>query len=142
MQARRALDSARLDTSLRAILDDPAPQPQRVIIRVRPGSRAALGRSLTDHGDRILVEHDSLDALTAVVHAEDLAELAHNDAILSVSADAIVRPSGVLEGLLRLVGGVANGLVEVVGNVLSAERRGHVGPASSSSGIAVDAWRG
>ena len=37
---------------------------------------------------------------TAVVHGEDLAALAQNDAVLSVSADAIVHPNGLLGGLL------------------------------------------
>ena len=45
---------ARLDTKLRAVLDETAPAPQRVIIRVRPGSRLALRDSLTAHGDQIL----------------------------------------------------------------------------------------
>ncbi len=76
--------AARLDAALRAVLDDPASGAQRVIVRVRPERRAAVRQSLTAHGDRILAEHDSIDALTAVVHREDLAELGDNDAILSV----------------------------------------------------------
>src|SRR3954464_15466882 len=63
---------ARLDMRLRGIVDEASPAPQRVIIRVRPGSRLALRDTLTAHGDQILAEHDSLDALTAVVHGEDL----------------------------------------------------------------------
>src|SRR5207247_5415322 len=58
----------RLDTALRAALDDTASGPQRVIVRVRPERRAAVRDGLVAHGDQILVEHDSLDALTAVVH--------------------------------------------------------------------------
>src|SRR5437660_728613 len=104
----------RLDTKLQTVLDESAPPPQRVIIRVRPGSRPALRDSLTAHGDQILAEHESLDALTAVVHGEDLEELGSNDAILSVSADAIVHSHDLLGGLLGLVGGV----VQVVADVL------------------------
>src|SRR6185436_17958813 len=105
----------RLDARLRAVLDDSTPDPQRVIIRVRPGSRLALRNSLTAHGDQILGEHESIDAVTAVVHGADLAALAANDAILSVSSDAIVRPHSLLGGVL---GGVVGGVVGVVNTLL------------------------
>jgi serine protease AprX len=113
----------RLDARLRAVLNDSTPDAQRVIIRVRPGSRLALRNSLTAHGDQVLGEHESIDALTAVVHGADLAALADNDAILSVSCDAIVRPHSLLGGLLGglggLVGGVVNTLLKVVNGLLS-----------------------
>jgi len=113
----------RLDTNLRAALDASATEPQRVIIRVRPGSRTAVRDSLTAHGDQILGELESIDGLTAVVHGQDLAELAGNDDVLSVSADAIVRTHGLLGGLLGVVGGVigvvANVLLTVVDGLLS-----------------------
>src|SRR3982074_343462 len=109
--------ATRLDTQLRGVLDETAPAPQRVIIRVRPGSRLALRDSLTAHGDRILSEHESIDALTAIVHGEDLATLVDSDAVLSVSSDAIVRPHGLLGGLL---GGVLGGVVNLVVNVVKA----------------------
>jgi serine protease AprX len=101
----------RLDAKLRAVVDDGAAAPQRVIIRVRPGSRHAVRESLAAHGDAVLAEHESIDGLSAVVHGNDLAELAGNDDILSVSADAIVRPHGLLGGVL---GGVVNLVVDVV----------------------------
>src|SRR4051812_38385670 len=69
----------RLDARLRDVAAQRAPDPQRVIIRARPGYRPALQSRLRAHGDRILVLHDSLDALTAVIHGEDLAALADND---------------------------------------------------------------
>ena len=122
---------ARLDTRLQAVLDEAAPKPQRVIIRVRPGSRLALRESLTAHGDQILAEHDSLDALTAVVHGEDLGELADKDFVLSVSTDAIVRPHGLLGGLLGIVGGRASKAARpgaVVGNVLLPNGADTAGP--------------
>ena len=113
----------RFDANLRAVLDSSTPESQRVIIRVRPGSRLALKNSLTAHGDRILGEHESIDALTAVVHGEDLAALADNDEILSVSSDAIVRPHGLLGGLLggvvNVLGGAVNTLLKVVNGLLS-----------------------
>jgi serine protease AprX len=141
----------RLDSNLRAVLDDSSPEPQRVIIRVRPGSRTAVRNSLTAHGDQILGEHESIDGLTAVVHGEDLAELAGNDAILSVSADAIVRPHsllgglfGVVGGVLKLVGGVLN-VVVAVALPNGAEVSGPiVAPAVLRQSLGVDnaSWTG
>jgi serine protease AprX len=106
----------RLDATLRAVVADGAPEPQRVIIRVRPGSRAVIKQSLTGHGDQILGEHASIDALTAVIHGDDLATLADSDAVLSISADAIVRPHSLLGGLL---GGIVGSLLKVVDGLLS-----------------------
>lgn len=108
----------RLDTRLRGVLDQSAPLPQRVIIRVRPGSRLALREKLTAHGNRILAEHDSLDAVTAVVHGEDLGDLVDKDFVLSVSTDAIVHAHGLLDGVLGLVGNLVKVVVTVVGDVV------------------------
>src|SRR5437867_4282304 len=96
---------SRIDAHVRRALETHPGEDQRIIIRVRQGSRAGLRTALAAHGDRILAEHDSIDALTAIVHAQDVAELAENDAILSVSSDAIVRPHGLLDGLFGVVGG-------------------------------------
>src|SRR5439155_13017720 len=79
----------RLDARLRAAVAANATEPERVIIRVRPGGGAALRNSLAAHGDQLLAGLDSLDTIAAVVHHEDLTVLADNDAVLSVSADAI-----------------------------------------------------
>ena len=104
--------TGRLDAALRAVVNDAAEGSERVIVRVRPEQRAAVRQSMQAHGDPILAEHDSIDAITAVVHRGDLAELADNDAILSVSSDAIVRPHG-------LLGGVVGGLLGLVGDVVT-----------------------
>src|SRR3954463_13771678 len=55
-----------LDGTLRAAIDRASQDPQRVIIRTRPGSRGVVRDRLSAHGDPIIFEHDSLDALTAV----------------------------------------------------------------------------
>jgi serine protease AprX len=122
--------SGRLDAKLREAVDAGASQSQRVIIRVRPGSRGDVRKSLAAHGDQILGEHESIDALSAVVHGNDLAELADNDAILSVSADAIVRPHGLLGGLLGLVVKTVVSLVDVVANVLLPNGADTEGPVA------------
>jgi serine protease AprX len=108
----------RLDATLRGVLDQGAPKPQRVIIRVRPGSRLALRQGLTAHGDQILAEHDSLDALTAVVHGQDLGDIVDKDFVLSVSSDAIVQADGLLGGVLGIVGTVLKVVVAVVDDVV------------------------
>lgn len=122
----------RLDLELRAVLADSAPEPQRVIIRVRPGSRTTFRKSLIAHGDQILGEHESIDGLTALIHGEDLAALADNDAILSVSVDAVVRPTGLLGGLLggvlKLAVGLVNTVVSLVGTVLLPNGADTAGP--------------
>jgi hypothetical protein len=110
--------SERLDVKLRAVVDDGSPMPQRVIIRVRPGSRPALRDSVEGRGGQIFQDHESIDAITALVNGSDLTALADSDAVLSISADAVVRPHSLLGGL---VGGLLNTVttvVNVVGDVL------------------------
>lgn len=137
--------TSKLDSVLQAVLAQGESTPQRVIIRTRPGSRTGLRASLIAHGDQVLGEYDSLDALTAVVHGDDLAALVGNDAILSVSRDAIVRPHGQLRGLLggrRLLGrtlrtvlDTAANLLTVVGNVLLPNGADTSGPATSPADL-------
>ena len=62
----------KLDTHLTAVLTAGISEAQRVIVRVRPGTRPGLKSALSAHGDSIVAEHASIDALTAVVHADDL----------------------------------------------------------------------
>jgi serine protease AprX len=107
----------KLDNHLRAVLDAGARESQRVIIRTRAGERFGIRRALAAHGDRIIADHESIDALTAEVHPEDLDTLAGRDGVVSVSTDAVVRAKllgGLLGGLVNVVGG----LVQVVGSIL------------------------
>ena len=135
----------RLDARLRAALDANTSEPERVIIRVRPGSWPTLRDRLVAHGDQILGEHESLDTLTAIVHHEDLTVLADNDAVLSVSADAIVRPHGLLGGVLGVVGGLLKVVVGLVELPNGADTSGPVvAPAVLRQTLAVDStsWTG
>jgi hypothetical protein len=114
---RQPGNRSKLDINLRAALDAGRRDSQRVIIRTRAGERSAVRRALTTHGDRIIADHDSIDALTAVVHGDDLEALAAQAGVVSVSSDAVVHAEllgGLLGGLLRLT----SDLVEVVGSVL------------------------
>jgi serine protease AprX len=74
----RALQSASKKTS----------GPQRVIIRVKPGQRAAIRQALKNHGDKVYADHGGIESFSAEIHAEDLAVLAANGAIESISVDA------------------------------------------------------
>ncbi len=105
---------AGLDSRLSDVAEKGLSDPQRVIIRARAGSRTALRRALTDHGDRILAEDAAVDSITAWVHGEDLAGLSTRDSVLSVSTDAVVHTDSLLGGLFGLVGGVVN----VLGSIL------------------------
>src|SRR5712691_2441444 len=55
--------------------------PQRVIIRVKPGQRVAIGQALKNHGDKVYADHAGIEAFSAEIHPEDLAVLAANGAI-------------------------------------------------------------
>jgi serine protease AprX len=138
-QSRRS----RLDKALQRELDAGARGERRVIIRTRANARTAVRRALTAHGDRILAEHAEIDALTAVVHGDDLEALAAQDGVLSVSTDAVVRAK-LLGGLLGLVGGLLN---TVTGLLLpnGADTSGAaVAPAvlRSTLGVSSTSWKG
>ena len=83
---------SKLDKFLRAARTQGA--VQRVIIQTRPGRAAALKTSLQRHGDVVQAEHPDLNALTVLVHGEDLAALAADPSVLSVSTDAEVTSFG------------------------------------------------
>ena len=108
----------RLDARLRLLVDQGDDQPQRVIIRVRKGSLDALKTALSEHGDQLVAEHEGIDAVTAVVHAEDLPSLAATNSVVSVSTDAVVRAHGLLGGLLGVVGGLVGTVTQVVTDVV------------------------
>ena len=135
---------SRLDATLRQALNAEQPVAQRVIIRVRPGRRLALEQQLTSRGNRVVMDHASLEAITAVVRGEDLGALADADDVLSISADAVVRPSDLIGGLV----GTVTGVVKVVANVLLPNGADTSGPAVQPStlratlGIASSSWTG
>jgi serine protease AprX len=111
---RAANRASRLDANLRVAADEGARSPQRVIITVRAGARAAVREALVAHGDRVLGEHESINAFTALVHGEDLGPLGDRADVVSVASDAVVRPSGLIGGLLGVVGAVVDGVVDVL----------------------------
>src|SRR3954471_15467464 len=118
--ARQPRARYKLDHSLR---EDVAggDETQRVIIRVRPGQRGALQRALEAHGDEVIADHESIDALSARVHTPDSAGLAEQADVLSVSTDAVVHAKllgELIGGVVQLTGAVVNSLGSIVGVVL------------------------
>jgi serine protease AprX len=88
-----AQKSQKLDLALRQSLEQ-GTASQRVIISVKPGMRPLLRSALKRHGDKVVVEHPSIEALTAFVHGEDLLALSNDPAVVAVSIDAPVTASG------------------------------------------------
>lgn len=78
---------AKLDRALRSVKGT---GKQRVIVRMKPGGRAAVREALKKHGDAVKAEHPSIEALTAEVHADDLQALAARGDVESVALDAEV----------------------------------------------------
>ena len=100
---------SKLDRVLRDVVESGATGPQRVILQTRPGTRDALKRTLSAHGDVVEAEHASLDALTVTVHAADLAALDANPSVVAISVDARVTAFGKGVTLAAKKGGAHDG---------------------------------
>ncbi|MEO5742411.1 MAG: S8 family peptidase, partial [Vicinamibacterales bacterium] len=87
---------AKLDESLRESVERGCVTTQPVIIRTTPGNRQAVRDTLAAHGDLIKGEFPSLDAITAVIHCEDLATLAGFTSVKSVSLNGPVGAQNLL----------------------------------------------
>ena len=82
--------TGKLDESLQQAVDAGCPGPQAVIIRTKPGYRQGLRESLQAHGDSVVGEFVSIDAVAATVHCDDLKVLESFTSTASVSRDATV----------------------------------------------------
>jgi hypothetical protein len=80
--------ASRLDAFLRAAAEAPSRTSQRVIIRVRTGSRDDVRRAVIDSGDEVLTEIASL--VIAVVRSDRLLALAGREDVLTMSTDGKV----------------------------------------------------
>jgi len=112
----------KLDGLLRLDVDQQAGGARRVLIRTTAADKEALRGLLAAQGNEILPDLDGDDTLNVVVPAESLEALAKSGKVLGISADAIVRPHGLLDGLLGTVTKVLTGTVDTllgtIGNVL------------------------
>jgi serine protease AprX len=91
-----AADSGRKkpDKVDRYLAEDQSTGPRRVIIRTRRGATSAVKERIRAHGDPVYSDHSSIEALGAKVHADDIAALAADPDIESISVDARVRATG------------------------------------------------
>ncbi|MEO8259114.1 MAG: S8 family serine peptidase [Acidobacteriota bacterium] len=87
--------SAQTDKVDRALRDAirAGARTENVIISVRPGYLGVVRRSLQAHGDRIRTSHESIAAVSAEIHVDDIAELARQPWVEGVSLDALVYAS-------------------------------------------------
>ena len=77
----------------RLLAQDSSDAPRRVIIRTTSGGKSLVRQKLLNHGDIVYGDHPTIDALAARVHAEDLAALANDPDVLSISSDARITAS-------------------------------------------------
>jgi serine protease AprX len=108
--------SAKLDESLREVIDRGCVGTRSVIVTTQPGYRAALRDSLAAHGDLIKGEFPSLEAIAADVHCEDLSTLAASSTTISVSFNGpiavqdLTTDAAIAEARTSLVAAKANAL--------------------------------
>ena len=132
----------KLDRVLRKALQKGERTAQRVIIRTKKGRTGTVAELLQQHGDAVTSGHGLVDALTAVVHAEDLIGLEQHADVESISIDAIVTAGSSLElkalGLsigINTVGPEENILAATLGLEQVEEDGNGVGIAVIDSGL-------
>ena len=116
----------KLDGLLRVDVDQQAGGARRVLIRTTAADKDALRQLLASQGNQVLADLDEGDTLNVVVPAESLEALAKSGKVLGISADAVVRPHGLLDGLVggllgtvtQTLTGTVGGLLNTVGNIL------------------------
>ena len=109
---------SRLDGTLRDVVASGTATPQRVIITTKAGQRTALKTLLSDLGRPVIADHPSIESLSALVDVDDLPVLASYSGVVNIAADHVVRPTGLIGGLLGTVTGLTSGLLNVVGQVI------------------------
>ena len=67
---------------------------RRVIIQLKPGGKSSVREKLSSHGRKVLADHKLVNAMTAEVGAADIAALAQDPNVESISVDATVHASG------------------------------------------------
>jgi serine protease AprX len=81
---------SKLDARLQRAVESGEGGPVEVIVRATPRGRGALQRKLESKGHQIKSEHGAIDAYSVSVDASELAELADDPSVESVSIDATV----------------------------------------------------
>jgi serine protease AprX len=110
----------KLDGLLRLDVDQQAGGARRVLIRTT--DKEALKQLLASQGHELLTDLEGDDTLSVVVPAEALEGLAKSTKVVGISADAVVRPTDLLGGLLgtvtKVLTGTVSTLLDTVSNVL------------------------
>ncbi len=87
--AQTQAPSGKLDFALKAAIAAGS-GPQRVIVRARPGYRAALGPAVQTHASLLGADHPNIEGMSAVIDTAALNSLAAEEAVASISQDAPV----------------------------------------------------
>jgi serine protease AprX len=107
-----AAATRKIDRSLRDALTHDG-QKRHVIITVKPGFAGELRTALEAHGDVIASESPLIDALVAEIHSADIADLARQPWVETVSDDAVVYAGAERSGVrLRRIANRLKRLVE------------------------------
>ncbi len=77
----------------RILAEDTSAGTRRVIIRTRRGAKSVVRAKLQNNGGAVYGDHSSIDALAVKVGAADIAALAADPDVESISTDALVRAS-------------------------------------------------
>jgi len=89
---------AKIDRGLREAIRN-GQATQSVIISVKAGYRDALRQALERHGDRIVSDHELIDALSVELHTGDIDGLASLASVDALSLDATVAASSTVKAL-------------------------------------------
>jgi hypothetical protein len=95
--AAKTFEHAKLDETLRELIERGCVGMQSVIITVTPGNREGLREALASHGDPVTGEFSAINAIAATVHCADLTTLAGFGSVRAVSSNAIVGVNAVKE---------------------------------------------
>ena len=93
--AKKPQHAEKIDRALADVLDLDGGGPVRVIVRVVPGKKADVKAALARKQKGVAAEHDFIGALTTTVDVNDLADLADDANVASVSIDADVSASAI-----------------------------------------------
>jgi len=93
--------AAKLDKKLAAAVQQ-VPKSESIIIRAKTvADLELLKQALVAHGDVIEAEHPEINAITVVVHGDDVLPIAEFGGTVSVSENAVVKAGAVSQGQAR-----------------------------------------
>ena len=109
---------------------------ERVIVRVKPGQRAAVAQALRKRGHQVYGDHAGIDALSSEVSMDTLKALTNNPAVESISTDADVDTLDAKKGSSSTATTTTTTPPTVVSSLLTTLDLGNY-PIGSTIGVAV-----